>query len=96
MTVRLKGVAVASESPTTNCKPAGSDWKFNCTAWGSSRTVLVSVRPLESVAVSLSSRYEGYSWSKCSERAASDAGVILNGMLVTALGHGAMVHDYRP
>ena len=38
-------------------------WKVSTTVRGSSRRVLVAVRPPESVAVSRSSRYDGYSWS---------------------------------
>jgi len=37
--------------------------KVNVTVRGSSRSVFVSVRPPASVAVSRSSRYDGYSWS---------------------------------
>src|SRR5215210_1630041 len=61
-TVRLKG-AVELLSPTTRSSPAGSDWKFSTTGFGSSRTLLVSCKPSKSVAVRRSSRYEGYSWS---------------------------------
>ena len=41
---------------TTSCIPPGFVWKLRTTVRGSSRTVFVSVRPPESVAVSFSSR----------------------------------------
>jgi hypothetical protein len=55
ITVREKGV-VPLELPTVSLSPAGSDSKLSSTVFGSSRTLLVSVKPPESVAVSLSSR----------------------------------------
>ncbi len=62
MTVRMKGVV--DDAPlTASCKPAGVDEKVSPTVMGSSRTVFVAVRPPASVAVSVSSRCEGYSWS---------------------------------
>jgi len=50
-----KGV-VPLELPTVSRSPAGSDPKLSSTVRGSSRTLVVSVKPPESVAVSLSSR----------------------------------------
>jgi hypothetical protein len=49
--------------PTVSDNPPGVLWKVRTTVLGSSLSTLVSVRPPESVAVSLSSRYAGYSWS---------------------------------
>src|SRR5918994_1216948 len=63
MTVREKGVVDSAPFTTSFSPAAGSDRKLSSTVWGSRRTLLVSVKPPESVAVSLSSRYEGYSWS---------------------------------
>ena len=48
---------------TDERSPPGVVWKVRTTVFGSRRRVLVSVRPPESVAVSFSSRYDGYSWS---------------------------------
>src|SRR4051812_45430857 len=62
MTVLVKGV-VAVREPKVSCIPGGSDVTVTGTVRGSSRRVTVVVRPLESRAVSRSSRYEGYSWS---------------------------------
>ena len=62
ITVRVNAALEAVE-PTTSDSPPGLVWKLNCTVFGSRRSVLVLVRPPESVTVSLSSRYDGYSWS---------------------------------
>ncbi len=48
---------------TVNWRPPGLVWNVSATVCGSSRTLLVSLRPPESVAVSFSSRWDGYSWS---------------------------------
>ena len=60
ITVRVNG-ALDWLLLTTSLSPPGTVEKVKMTVRGSSRTVLVSVRPPESVAVSLSSRYDGYS-----------------------------------
>ena len=62
ITVRVK-VALAVAPPTASWRPPGVVWKVSCTVLGSSRSVLVVLSPPESVAVSLESRYDGYSWS---------------------------------
>ena len=62
ITVRVNGAAWLL-APTVSCSPAGLVWKVKSTVWGSRRMVSVSLRPPESVAVSVSSRYDGYSWS---------------------------------
>ena len=62
ITVRVNGVAWLVE-PTASCSPGGLVWKVRLTVCGSSRTVSVSTRPPGSVAVRVSSRYDGYSWS---------------------------------
>ena len=55
MTVLVK-VAVPAVPFTVRRRPPGMELKVRVTVLGSSRTVLVSVSPPESVAVSLSSR----------------------------------------
>jgi hypothetical protein len=60
ITVRVN-VAVDWLPLTASLSPPGVVWNVKVTVCGSSRKVLVSVRPSESVAVSLSSRYDGYS-----------------------------------
>ena len=62
ITVRVNGVAPES-LPTARLRPGGVDSKRSSTVRGSSRTDSVSVRPLASVAVSLSTRWDGNSWS---------------------------------
>src|SRR5262245_55889706 len=62
ITVRVKVVANVDE-PTASCKPFGTVWNVSTTLCGSRRRVFVAVNPLESVAVRLICRYEGYSWS---------------------------------
>src|SRR5215210_35338 len=62
ITVREKGV-VAWLLPTASFSPVGLVLKFSTTVCGSSRTLLVSVSPPESVAVRRNSRKAGYSWS---------------------------------
>ena len=55
ITVREKGV-VAWLLPTASFSPVGLVLKFSTTVCGSRRTLYVSVRPPESVAVRMSSR----------------------------------------
>jgi hypothetical protein len=55
ITVRVK-LALASAPFITSLSPPTVVWNVKVTVCGSSRTVLVSDRPPESVAVSLSSR----------------------------------------
>ena len=62
MTVRVNGAAAVCE-PTDSCSPAGADSNVSATVRGSSRRVTVCVSPAPSVAVSSSSRCDGYSWS---------------------------------
>jgi hypothetical protein len=62
ITVRVNGVVPAA-LPTASWSPLGLDWNARLTVCGSSRTVFESVSPPESVAVRVSSRYDGYSWS---------------------------------
>ena len=62
ITVRVK-VAVAWDPFTASLRPPGVLWKVSTTVRGSSRRVRVPVSPPESVAVRVSSRYDGYSWS---------------------------------
>jgi hypothetical protein len=62
ITVRVNGVVWAVD-PTVSWSPGGLVWKVRLTVWGSSRTVSVSLSPPGSVAVRVSSRYDGYSWS---------------------------------
>ena len=60
ITVEVNGVfAVVFRAVTGN--PAGEEASLSPTVFGSSRTLFVSVSPCASVAVSLSSRYDGYS-----------------------------------
>lgn len=55
ITVRVNDAM--DEAPfTTSMRPPGIVWKVSTTVWGSSRMLVVLVRPPESVAVSLSSR----------------------------------------
>src|SRR6185295_14448324 len=58
----LNGV-VSAPLPRTSCRPGGSDCMPIATVFGFRITLFVSVRPEESVAVRISSRCEGYSWS---------------------------------
>ncbi len=62
MTVLVNGVA-ACEPFSTSASPPGLELSVRFTVCGSSWTDRVSVRPPESLAVSRSSRWEGYSWS---------------------------------
>ena len=62
ITVRVN-VAVEPLPSTVSDSPPGLVWKVSATVFGSRRRTFVSVRPPESVAVSFSSRYDGYSWS---------------------------------
>src|SRR5829696_8485432 len=62
ITVRLK-LAVLVVDPTVSCSPPGVVWKLRVTVRGSSWRDTLCRRPPESVAVSCSSRYDGYSWS---------------------------------
>ena len=63
MTVRVNGVAASDCVPTTSDRPVGTDWNVRLTVRGSSRSVVLACRFDESVAVRVSSRYDGYSWS---------------------------------
>src|SRR4051794_4275530 len=62
MAVRVNGVVCCVE-PTVSCRPEGDDWKVTATVCGSILRTAVVLAPPESVAVSRSSRYDGYSWS---------------------------------
>jgi hypothetical protein len=62
ITVLVNGATVL-ELPTVSIRPLGLDWKASATVLGSSVMLAVLVRPPASVAVSTSSRCEGYSWS---------------------------------
>src|SRR5262245_15632291 len=62
MTVRVN-VAVELAPLNVSWSAHGAVWNVKTTVFGSSRSALVFVRPPESVAVRLSSRYDGYSWS---------------------------------
>ena len=66
MTVREKGVACVM-LPTATCSPEGTELKESATVLGCSCTLVEACRPLESVAVSVNSKYDGYSWS-CPEK----------------------------
>jgi hypothetical protein len=60
ITVRVNGVVPATPF-TTSWSPLGFDANVNATDCGSSWTLVVADCPPESVAVSCSSRYDGYS-----------------------------------
>ena len=60
ITVRAKGVA-EDVWLTARESPVGEVWKDRATVWGSSRTVVDALAPPLSMAVRVSSRYEGYS-----------------------------------
>src|SRR3954463_9162981 len=62
MTVRWN-VVVDAVALTARDRPLGTDWNVRTTVCGSSRRVTDAVVPKLSVAVSVSSRYDGYSWS---------------------------------
>src|SRR4051812_33514078 len=62
MTSNVKG-AVAVSVPSVRLTPAGCDWTVIGTVFGFRSRVTVRVRPKLSVAVSCSSRCDGYSWS---------------------------------
>jgi hypothetical protein len=62
ITVRVNG-AVADEAFTTSWRPAGDDANVSSVVIGFRLTLVVCDRPPESVAVSRSSRCDGYSWS---------------------------------
>ncbi len=62
MTVRVNG-AVDVTPFTESCRPVGVVAKLSVTVCGSRRTDVVPLTPPPSVAVSWSSRYDGYSWS---------------------------------
>ena len=62
ITVFVNGVAAAL-LPAPIVNPEGTESSVSTVVFGSSRTLFVSLSPLESVAVSVSSRYDGYSWS---------------------------------
>src|SRR5436190_11342754 len=55
--------AVTVSVPSERSTPAGFDWSVIGTVSGSSRRVTVRLRPKLSVAVSCSSKYDGYSCS---------------------------------
>jgi hypothetical protein len=76
MTMRLN-VAVVVELPTVSRRPPGVVWNVRTTTCGSSPTLTLSVKPPESVAVRVSSRYDGYSWSGAVNGAR--AGCVCNG-----------------
>src|SRR3954453_5173635 len=57
----VRGASLTTRSPRTS--PPGLVLKVSTTVFGSSRTLVVEVRPPESVAVSWSSSQHGYSWS---------------------------------
>jgi hypothetical protein len=59
MTTRVNG-ANAVVLPTARRKPLGTVWNVRETVCGSSSIVSLSLRPPESVTVSVSSRWEGY------------------------------------
>ena len=58
ITVRENGATDVDE-PTVSCRPLGDVANDSETVRGSSRRVTDAERPLESVAVSVSSRYDG-------------------------------------
>jgi hypothetical protein len=58
MTVREKGAAWVA-LPTESWRPAGLVANDRVTVFGCRLTLVVAERPFESVAVSLSTRYEG-------------------------------------
>src|SRR5690242_16460029 len=62
ITVRANGV-VEAVGPTASSMPDGTEVKLRVTVFGSSLTDVEALRPLESVAVNVSRRYDGYSWS---------------------------------
>ena len=62
ITVRVNGAASVS-LPSESSSPAASLASVRSAVRGSSRTVCVVLRPAASVAVSESSRCDGYSWS---------------------------------
>src|SRR5258705_9825841 len=62
ITVRVNGVA-DDAALTARDSPVGAVWKLRTTVCGSSRLVTDACVPRLSVAVSVSSRYDGYSWS---------------------------------
>ena len=63
ISVALNGVGVVGLAPTDRARPAGLDWNDSWTVLGLSWTLVVARSPVESVAVSWSSRYDRYSWS---------------------------------
>src|SRR5215210_8689625 len=62
ITVRVNGL-VACVPFSASANPVGLELSVRVTVFGSSRIDRSSVSPPESVAVSRSSRWEGYSWS---------------------------------
>src|SRR6188508_2262917 len=62
MTVRVNGAVAVSEL-SDSCRPGGDEARVTDTVRGCSSTLVVPVAPPESVAVSFSSRWDGYSWS---------------------------------
>src|SRR4051794_4170111 len=62
ITVRLNGVVLARLF-TVSDRPDGTEARLSVVVRGSRRTLAVLVRPPASVAVSGSSREDGYSWS---------------------------------
>ena len=69
ITVRVNGVASVSLAKES-CRPDGALASVTLDVFGFSGIVLVVLRPSSSVAVSESSRWDGYSWSgatKCPE-----------------------------
>src|SRR5882757_4073968 len=62
ITVRVNG-ATCVVLPTVSCAPVGLDWNVSTTVRGFSRTVVVPTFPSESVARSVRSKKDGYSWS---------------------------------
>ena len=60
ISVTLNGVGVAGLVPTARAIPRGLDRKDSTTVFGWSVALLVAWSPPESVAVSCSSRYDGY------------------------------------
>src|SRR3954470_13036021 len=62
ITVRENGVR-CWVPPTASIAWLGLEVKFSVTVFGCRSMVFVPVRPVESVAVNVSCRYDGYSWS---------------------------------
>ena len=74
--MRVNGAGSGEGAHSQLGMPAGLDWNVRSTVCGSSWTDVEAVRPFASVAVSWSSRYDGYSWSGAENEPLATPGIV--------------------